>query len=425
MKQFSESNTSFTFIDLFAGAGGLAEGFLSSGFFPIAHVEKDPDACNTIRTRLCYYHLLSNNRIDFYHKYLKKEISREEFYNSASKLMFSSVINETISEHNIESIFLTIDGLLSKNHKASIDVIVGGPPCQAYSLVGRAVSKDGMEKDPRNHLYKLYLQFIKKYKPKIFLFENVPGMISAKEGKYWNDLQKKAKDAGYKLQSNIVSANKYDVLQKRIRAIIIGIRKDLETTPFDFPIGADHSFTLRDIFCDLPKPTKDITAKQKFNYIAQPSKYCLDKKIRDESDILTWHVTRKINDHDKKIYKIAIRLWESKRERLSYIDIPVNLKTHKNEKAFLDRYKVVGIDEKSSQTMLAHISKDGHYYIYPDLKQCRSISVREAARIQSFPDSFFFEGSRTSAFVQIGNAVPPLLSYKIAQQIKNYLSENK
>jgi DNA (cytosine-5)-methyltransferase 1 len=123
---------------------------------------------------------------------------------------------------------------------------------------------------------------------------------------------------------------------------------------------------------------------------------------------------------DLEIYTIAIEKWLNDRKRLNYKDLPLNLQTHKNKESFLDRYKVID-PIGHSHTIVAHISKDGHYYIYPDLNQIRSISVREAARIQSFQDNYFFEGGRTAAFRQIGNAVPPLMANQIAKKLKEFL----
>ena len=145
--------------------------------------------------------------------------------------------------------------------------------------------------------------------------------------------------------------------------------------------------------------------------------------IRTRDDVLTWHIARRQIDRDREIYRIAIRKWFGDHERLTYGELPAELRTHKNTASFLDRYKVVERDNNACHTMVAHISKDGHYYIHPDIDQARSISVREAARIQSFPDNFFFEGPRTAAFVQIGNAVPPLLAKAIAKAIKQEFME--
>src|SRR6185436_4554924 len=126
------------------------------------------------------------------------------------------------------------------------------------------------------------------------------------------------------------------------------------------------------------------------------------------------------NERDLEIYAIAIDKWIHGKERLKYDKLPRRLQTHNKKDIFLDRFKVVD-PAGHSHTVVAHIAKDGHYYIFPDLKQVRSISVREAARIQSFPDDYFFEGGRTAAFKQIGNAVPPLMAGSIAKKIKELL----
>ena len=131
-------------------------------------------------------------------------------------------------------------------------------------------------------------------------------------------------------------------------------------------------------------------------------------------DVLTLHKSRPNKERDIEIYKRAIELWNNGHKRLNYNDLPEELKTHKNRHSFVDRFKVVEGDESCCHTVLAHLSKDGHYFIHPDIEQHRSITVREAARIQSFPDSYYFEGPRTAQFVQVGNAVPPLMSKGIA-----------
>jgi DNA (cytosine-5)-methyltransferase 1 len=157
-------------------------------------------------------------------------------------------------------------------------------------------------------------------------------------------------------------------------------------------------------------------------YRTKPTNYLNQTGIRNGLDILTQHIARPNKEQDKKIYRIAVSRWNSGKVRLDYNDLPESLKTHKNRHSFFDRFKVVADNLDHSQTVVAHIAKDGHYYIHPDINQNRSISVREAARLQSFPDDYYFEGvkegkNRTAAFKQIGNAVPPLMSYLIAKEL--------
>ena len=150
-------------------------------------------------------------------------------------------------------------------------------------------------------------------------------------------------------------------------------------------------------------------------------------KIRSNSVPLTYHVSRPNTDQDLQIYRIAVDKWNKEESRLNYNDLPSRLQTHNNRKSFTDRFKVVAGNLCYSHTVVAHVSKDGHYYIHPDINQNRSLTPRELARIQTFPDDFYFEGtkdvlSRTSAYKQIGNAVPVLLAEKIASHIKNKIS---
>ncbi len=158
------------YIDLFAGAGGLSEGFIRAGFKPIAHVEMNKDACDTIKTRTAYHWLKENKKTRIYNDYLKSETkNKEELWKNVPEHLINSVINKEISENTLPEIFKTIDKELNGK---KVDLIIGGPPCQAYSVVGRA--RKDMESDPRNHLYKHYVKFLEKYKPKMFVFENVP-----------------------------------------------------------------------------------------------------------------------------------------------------------------------------------------------------------------------------------------------------------
>ncbi len=406
------------FIDLFSGAGGLSEGFINSGFNPIAHVEIDRHACNTLETRLIYHKLKAKGKLNHYVEYLLGNISREKFIDFGDKSLSDSIINQSIGGKNNINIFKKIDQL---KNEIDIDLIIGGPPCQAYSLVGRARDKNGMREDPRNYLYKDYGKFLFRYKPKVFVFENVVGLISAEKGVYFKNMKKYFRSLGYNLDFTIQHSENFGVLQKRKRIILIGWRKDIK---FTYPVfdQFENKFKVKDLFSDLEKlkpGNKNKTSK----YIAAPSEYLNLFELRNGSDFVTQHIARPHNKRDLEIYEIAIRKWRNN-ESLKYPDLPERLKTHKNEKSFLDRYKVVN-KNGLSHTMVAHIAKDGHYYIYPDLDQIRSISVREAARIQSFPDDYYFEGGRTAAFKQIGNAVPPLMAKEIATKIKDNLCQKK
>lgn len=404
------------FIDLFSGAGGLSEGFIKADFNPIAHVEIDKKACETLETRLIYHKLKSENQLNNYYSYLAENISREKFLKDFGDLeISSSVINTAIGGKNNKAIFKQIDKLAKGK---SIDLIVGGPPCQAYSLVGRSRDKNGMKDDPRNFLYKEYAKFLKKYHPKVFVFENVMGLITADKGRYFKNMQSYFKRIGYEIDYTIQNSQDFGVLQKRRRIILIGWQKG---TNFKYPefSKTNESFSVKDILSDLKK----LKAGDQVNvtkYQSETTEYLDKYQLRNGVDFVTQHIARPHNNRDLAIYKIAINKWLNKSERLKYPDLPNELKNHKNESSFVDRFKVVD-PNGLSHTMVAHIAKDGHHYIYPDPKQIRSLSVREAARIQSFPDDYYFEGGRTAAFRQIGNAVPPLMSFAIADKVKELL----
>ncbi len=414
------------YIDLFAGAGGLSEGFMRAGYKPVAHVESDKAACYTLKTRAAYHWLNQRKRVSEYNDYLNQKISRDELYKKIPKKVLSSIIEEEIKSETVDSIFKRIDKLKGKHQ---VDLIVGGPPCQAYSLVGRARDKKGMVGDQRNYLYLQYAEFLKRYMPKLFVFENVIGLLSARDidGVLYLDKMREAfRGVGYEIKYKVVSAKDFGVLQDRKRVIIVGSSQELDGY---FPAlqSVEESAKVREIFHGLPKfkagggslnamPSK----KQKFAYLNRA-------KIQNLEVPITLHSARPHNEQDLEIYRIAAEKWSKKRERLSYANLPTRLKSHKNEKSFLDRFKVVDGNGSSSHTIVAHIQKDGHHYIHPDLEQNRSLTPREAARIQSFPDDYYFESisgkpARTYAFRQIGNAVPVLMAEKLALAIPTHIS---
>lgn len=404
----------YTIIDLFAGAGGLSEGFVQAGFIPIAHVEMDKDACNTLRTRCCFHYLQKNNQLEVYHRYLKGEITRETLYASVPAEVTNAVINVEISDETINDTFDKIK-LLAKGRK--IDMIIGGPPCQAYSLLGR--HRKTMEDDPRTKLYLQYGKFLKEFNPMGFVFENVPGLLSAKKGEHFQNLQDYFDELGYKVHYKMLDASDYGVLQVRHRIILVGWKKEKN---LGYPVIEQKraSAVINDLLNDLPK-LKAGEIKKVAKYRAPSNSYLEESGIRSKEDeFVTENISRPVNENDANIYACSIKLWDKKHIRVKYTDLPKEYKTQKNENSFLDRFKVVN-GQGFVHTVVAHLAKDGHYYIHPSLDDCRSISVREAARMQSFPDNFYFEGSRSAMFKQIGNAVPPLMAKSIAESINKLL----
>ena len=411
------------YIDLFAGAGGLSEGFIRAGYNPLAHVEYDEAACFTLKTRLAFHHL-KKNRPDIYLKYLKGDITRGELYSNVPDETLSTVINKRIGADN-KFIFNEIDRF---SEGKEIDLIIGGPPCQAYSLVGRARDENSMKNDQRNHLYIEYNRFLLRYKPKIFVFENVPGLLSASQGHYYRDMCRLFDKSGYITRHYKLEANNFGVLQKRKRILIIGYRKDLSINlpnleNYKSPINS----TVKSVFTDLPVLKAGEGKDRDGSYSGKTNLWLTKAQIRNGIEVLTQHIARPNNNQDKEIYHIAVAKWNNARkERLDYNSLPDRLKSHNNRHSFFDRFKVVAAELPFSHTIVAHIAKDGHYYIHPDIKQNRSISVREAARLQSFPDDYYFEGvkegaNRTAAYKQIGNAVPPLMASYIAGSLKQLI----
>lgn len=405
----------FCYIDLFAGAGGLSEGFINSGFKPLAHVEADQAAAFTLRTRVAYHYLREKELEADYAAYIRGEIDRATLYEKIPPSELASVINEKIGEKN-EGIFQRIDELVGSK---KVDLIIGGPPCQAYSVVGRAPLKHRKD-DERTKLYVQYGRFLRRYDPTAFVFENVPGILSAGGGAYLQNLKKYYRRLGYEVEAKLLNAHDFNVIQNRLRVIIIGWKKNLG---WNYPVFSPSPLTdtRDDIFDDLPSISPGETSRV-LSYSREPSQYLVRTAIRNCVDYVSQHNTRPHNERDLNIYQLAIAQMNNG-TRLRNSDIPPSMRTQKNITSFLDRFKVVG---PRPHTVIAHISKDGHHYIHPDERQLRSISVREAARIQSFPDNFYFEGvkentNRSSAFRQIGNAVPPLMARNVAVGMKELL----
>jgi len=441
-------------IDLFSGAGGLTEGFAREGFDIIAHIEKDPWACETLRTRVCYHWLKEYGRLDVYNRYLRStrsvyrnaDLKEEIIYNlfpELGELATSRVLNKTFGnpDQNPDSVSAAnaindIHNIARQNGVQRISAVIGGPPCQAYSLIGRGRMKEQAAEDDRNFLFRYYLEIVREFQPKLFVFENVPGILSAQNKELFPAICEEFDNIGYGFiaginesdQDNIIDCQQYGVYQTRRRLILFGYRKadypqDFTYPEFDqFVEHLDEPANANNALSDLPPLQPGQGADFWYGeYTSQNELSQYQLMMRDGSPGVLNHFARPHRNSDLEIYRRQIEA-SRRGEKISYSQLPESLQFHKNsdKKVFEDRFRVHG-SEEIPHTIVAHISKDGHYNIHPDLNQLRSLTVREAARIQSFPDNYFFEGPRTAQFVQVGNAVPPLLSRIIARAVATRL----
>ncbi|GLO64432.1 DNA cytosine methyltransferase [Oceanobacillus kimchii] len=439
-------------LDLFSGAGGLSEGFHNEDYKVIAQIEKDKWACETLTTRTIFHFLKNRNDLNTYYKYLKNgtnyksiKINREFIYKKYPELkeiIDHQILNKKFGNPqndkeatSLKELSRLIESALKFNDENNIDLIIGGPPCQAYSIVGRSRMKETAEKDSRNFLFYYYLNLVKEYKPKAFIFENVPGILTAKKGRVFEKIKHEFNNCGYEIltgpsnidKDNVLDFGEFGVVQKRKRVLLFGFRKEFDFNYPDFTGNKyhwNHELTTQHLLSDLPALLPGDGDDHNLIQYIDTKRNLTDyqKYIRKDSIGIMNHKARNIHERDRKIYELSIKLAE-RGTQLKYPDLPDELKTHQNEKSFLDRFKVHTKD-KIPHTVVAHISKDGHYNIHPDINQCRSLTVREAARIQGFPDNYLFEGPRTAQFVQVGNAVPPIMSTVIAKTIKTLVKGN-
>ena len=397
----------YTFIDLFSGCGGLSEGFYRMGFTALAHVEINHWACETLRKRMAYYG-------------------------------YSNIEREVIEKDITSADILTdIDNAVAGR---SVDVIIGGPPCQAYSTAGRVRDAKGMASDPRNFLFESYVRILEHYHPKFFVFENVTGLLSAKvNGKPILPSIMKALGTAYKVISDpailVHNTADYGVPQIRKRIIIMGVRKDIDKieaidlyndvfkthwspeTPEEKRKGLKKFVSVKDAIGDLPpvEPGEDASTNS-YDY---PCNNGFLKRIGKAGvHPLMDHIARKHNALDRERFAVMI----SNRWTFGQLRKEMPQYEHEHARVFDNSYVVQWWD-LPSKTILAHIHKDGFQFIHPDGNQTRSFTVREAARIQSFPDDFEFAGSRGEKYKQIGNAVPPLFAEALAKSIKKNLGE--
>lgn len=393
----------FTFIDLFAGCGGLSEGFYKLGYKAIAHVEIDKYCCDTLRERMRYYGYSENE--------IEKSVIHQDITNESVLSQLKNAVGDT-----------------------GVDLIIGGPPCQAYSSAGRARDFNGMKKDPRNFLFEHYVKILNEFLPKFFVFENVVGILSANVNneliinKVFAELGK-----NYNLaEPSMLEFNtaEYGVPQIRRRIIIMGVRKDLPISPDNIYKSIKKTHTLDVKTAESSALKKFVSVREAIGdlpFIYQGHKIkTLPFQYSKENDFITWvksdknelydHVCRTQNPTDTERYKeMARNHWSFEELLLNRPDLK-----HEKQRVFGNSY-VVQFWDLPARTIIAHLCKDGNQFIHPDYLQGRSISVREAARLQSFPDDFRFSGAMTQQFKQIGNAVPPLFAFHIAKALKKYL----
>lgn len=394
--------TKYRMIDLFAGCGGLEDGFLQTGKYnDIAAVEWLRPQVDTLVKRL----KTKWNIEDAAERVMHFDIQREdELYNGWDCEDFGKSKG--------------LDYYV--NQAKGIDVIIGGPPCQAYSVAGRVRDENGMRGDYRNYLFEHYLNIVDRYKPKIFVFENVPGILSAApDGTPITKLIKDGFDTiDYEIIDDLklyakINAAEYGVPQNRVRMIIVGIHRDVAKEPQKL---------LKRFYTELLpiyKVKKPVTVREAIGDLPE----C--KPLWDENDIkkrkaytipetnITWHKPRYHSIRDMETFKTLAEDIESGRREYNSRRISELYEQKIGSKSPIHRYHVLEPDQPST-TIIAHLYKDGNRFIHYDSSQARSITVREAARLQSFDDDFDFIGTQGNAYQMIGNAVPPRFAKAIA-----------
>ena len=494
---------SFKVVDLFAGPGGLAEGFSSlrgangKRLFDIAlSVEKEPSAFATLRLR-SFVRQFSKELPQDYYDYIAGKLPKADLVKRHPREWAAAERETMMLELGTDAATAKLDPILDRIRTESSGnaILIGGPPCQAYSLVGRArnrgIADYDAAKDSRHFLYKEYIRIIGRLKPVAFVMENVKGMLSSRvdDESIFDRVLDDLRSAGGKRNSytlvplianhkgihggHVVRCEDYGIPQNRHRVILVGIRSERAEAAQD-RIASHHTLTpilkqatVADVLARMPKLRSGLSKTEDnpenwrmatiaaFKTAAEASKDAgapgalvsalLDhaKALRaarqlpprtstrmtkvPDTDLASWisdprlkalpnHATRGHMESDLARYAFAATFAELFHRSPKAAEFPRNLApAHDNWTSgkFADRFRVQRWDAPSS-TITSHISKDGHYFIHPDPEQCRSLTVREAARLQTFPDNYFFEGNRTQQFVQVGNAVPPLLAYKIS-----------
>jgi DNA (cytosine-5)-methyltransferase 1 len=379
-----------SFIDLFSGCGGLSEGFMQSGGYKAcAHVEWRKPMVDTLRERLI-------QKWDYEPLEAKKRVVHYDVMDG--KRLVNGRLDDVHFDNHEESIVGGLIGLVDDK----VDLVIGGPPCQAYSMAGRAQDPNSMKNDYRNYLFENFCFVVENFKPKVFVFENVPGILSASPGGL--SVTKRIYEAfdsiGYEIlrpnelkSKAVLNSADYGVPQNRRRVIIVGIRKDLNLDIYDV-------YKL----LEKEKTRNKITIREAFSTISEEF-----KKVDPHS------VPRNHNDRDKKLFFD----WVNQNMNASSTQEKLNFYHSRTGKAS-NHVKYRNLEwESQSPTVVAHLKKDGLMFIHPNKDLMRSITVREAAVLQSFPLDYEFKGGMGTNYEMIGNAVPVEMAKRIANALKN------
>ncbi|WP_426551755.1 DNA cytosine methyltransferase [Bacillus pumilus] len=398
-----------TNIELFAGAGGLLDGFEQTGKYKLlGAVEWLRPQVRTLINRLetKYGDQYANEKV------LNFDIQRtDELLNGWEDEEFG---------------FNTgLDSLVGNN---KVDVISGGPPCQAYSLAGRIRDANGMKDDYRNYLFEAYLRIVNHYRPRLFVFENVEGILSAvPSGELITDLVRKGFDEiGYEIVDDLrkyalQDLTEFGVPQKRKRVIIIGIRRDNDNVDYQNLLHRFYNETLATVKVKKIKTVRDAISDL-------PGIYPIENPINKANAYsnntgINGHISRFHSLRDQEIFSELALDIQNKTNKFSTTEKLIELYFKKTGKRTnVHKYHVLRWDEPSN-TIPAHLKKDGLRHIHPDPKQKRSITVREAARLQTFSDDFEFNESMVANYEMIGNAVPPLFAKKLGMLLPVFIQE--
>lgn len=498
-------------IDLFAGPGGLGEGFASlkghgrKAFFEIGlSIEKDPVAHRTLTLRAVFRRLRGTKDVKHYYSYIRGEIDEATFRRIPA---VASAFAHAGAEARCLELGKSDEGGIDREIRAALKgqntwVLIGGPPCQAYSLAGRArrANDKTFQKDEKHFLYREYLRIIRVHRPTIFVMENVKGLLSSQHSgnpmfeRIIADLSMPTEGLEYEIRSfvktgdgdslepvdYVIPSERYGIPQNRHRVILLGVRKDAGVPRHQLLTPAPRPVTVKQTIDDLPRIRSRLSrgdSPEAWRKAVQAAPAYVNgwqtesengmietmrafaaaatstttggafisreyRRPKKPTELQQWLHDRSLGgicQHEARSHMASdlarylfsacfAHSWKYS-PRLDVFPpklLPDHINVHVERGAeaipFKDRFRVQCRNDPAT-TVVAHIAKDGHYYIHYDPAQCRSLTVREAARLQTFPDNYFFAGNRTEQYTQVGNAVPPLLAHKLAKVVRSLLNQ--